>query len=61
LAVAIPYLPFAGWFNFVALPPFVMAGVLVITILYLLASEVTKRWFFGLENKRAVMTLKRSG
>jgi Mg2+-importing ATPase len=43
LAVAIPYLPFAGWFNFVAIPPFVMAGVLVITVLYLLASEATKR------------------
>ncbi len=61
LAVAIPYLPFAGWFNFIALPPFVMAGVLVITVLYLLASEATKRWFFATENKRPVMALKRSG
>ncbi|QND37795.1 magnesium-translocating P-type ATPase (plasmid) [Rhizobium leguminosarum bv. viciae] len=61
LAVAIPYLPFAGWFNFVVLPPFVMAGVLAITALYLSASEMTKRRFFARENKRTVMALKKTG
>ncbi|MGO7422332.1 cation transporting ATPase C-terminal domain-containing protein [Rhizobium ruizarguesonis] len=61
LAVAIPYLPFAGWFNFVVLPPFVMAGVLAITALYLSASEMTKRRFFARENKRTVMALNKTG
>ncbi|WP_160011179.1 magnesium-translocating P-type ATPase [Rhizobium sp. 18055] len=54
LAVATPYLPFAGWFGFVPLPPFVMAGILVITLLYLLASEATKQWFFKHEGRRQV-------
>ncbi|HHY48766.1 MAG TPA: magnesium-translocating P-type ATPase [Alphaproteobacteria bacterium] len=53
LAVAIPYLPFAGWLGFVPLPPFVMAGLLVITVLYLLASEATKHWFFKREQHGA--------
>lgn len=52
LALAIPFLPFASWFGFVPLPPFVMAGILVITVLYLLASEATKRWFFKREPRR---------
>ncbi|WP_246682391.1 magnesium-translocating P-type ATPase [Mesorhizobium sp. B3-2-1] len=46
VAVAIPYLPFAPWFGFVPLPLPVLAGLAVITALYLLASEATKRWFF---------------
>lgn len=53
LAIAVPYLPFVDWFGFVPLPPFVLAGLLVITVLYLLASELTKRWFFGREASRA--------
>ena len=53
LAIAVPYLPFAGWFGFVPLPPFVLAGLLLITVLYLLASEATKRWFFNREASRA--------
>lgn len=52
LAVAVPYLPFAGWFGFVPLPPFVMGGVLAITLLYLAASEMTKHWFFRREERR---------
>ncbi|GLK67336.1 magnesium-translocating P-type ATPase [Hansschlegelia plantiphila] len=53
LAVAIPYLPFADWFGFSPLSPFVMGGILVITVLYLLASEATKHWFFKRESRRA--------
>ncbi len=45
-AIAIPYLPFAQWFGFVALPLPVMAGIIAITLFYIVASEATKRWFF---------------
>jgi len=53
LAVIIPYLPAAGRLGFVPLPPMVMAGIAMITALYLLASEATKRWFFRYEQRRA--------
>ncbi|QDG94354.1 hypothetical protein NIBR502774_17410 (plasmid) [Rhizobium sp. NIBRBAC000502774] len=56
LAIAVSYLPFAGWLGFVPLPPFVLPGLLVITVLYLLASEATKRWLFGREASRAPAT-----
>jgi Mg2+-importing ATPase len=47
VAIMIPYLPFAAWFGFVPLPLPVLAGLVAITSLYLLASEATKRLFFG--------------
>ncbi|GEO86050.1 MULTISPECIES: magnesium-translocating P-type ATPase [Alphaproteobacteria] len=47
LALFVPYLPGAGWFGFVALPPHVLAGLGVITLLYLAASELAKHWFFS--------------
>lgn len=53
LAVAIPYLPGADWFGFVPLPLPVTAGLVAITIVYLAASEATKRWFFARERRRA--------
>ncbi|ESY89397.1 magnesium-translocating P-type ATPase [Mesorhizobium sp. LNHC209A00] len=64
IAIMIPYLPFAAWFGFVPLPLPVLAGLVAITALYLLASEATKRWFFGQENrnshrKRAGQTIER--
>ncbi|MER8492442.1 magnesium-translocating P-type ATPase [Mesorhizobium australicum] len=64
IAIMIPYLPFAAWFGFVPLPLPVLAGLFAITALYLLASEATKRWFFGQENrnshrKRAGHTIER--
>ncbi|KQV36676.1 magnesium-translocating P-type ATPase [Rhizobium sp. Root1204] len=49
LAVAIPYLPFADWFGFVPLPLSVMLGLVAITMMYLIVSEATKRWFFARE------------
>ncbi len=52
LALAIPYLPVAGWFGMAPLPLPVMAGLIGITLLYLLASEATKSAFFKSENKR---------
>ncbi len=52
LALAIPYLPGAGWFGFAPLPAPVMAGLITITLGYLAASEATKRWFFAREHPR---------
>ncbi|WP_044549325.1 magnesium-translocating P-type ATPase [Mesorhizobium japonicum] len=51
VAIMIPYLPFAAWFGFVPLPLPVLVGLVAITALYLLASEATKRWFFGQESR----------
>lgn len=50
--VAIPYLPAASWFGFVPMPLPLIAGLLIITALYIVVSELTKRWFFIRENRR---------
>ncbi|MBP2562464.1 Mg2+-importing ATPase [Neorhizobium galegae] len=52
VAFALPFLPIADWFSFVPLPASMMAGLVAISLLYLLASELTKRWFFRLEDHR---------
>jgi Mg2+-importing ATPase len=52
LALSVPYLPGADWFGFVPLPPGVLAGLAIITLLYLIASEVAKHWFFAHEHAR---------
>ncbi len=49
LAIAIPYLPGADWFGFVALPLPVVIGLMAITLAYLAASETVKHWFFARE------------
>jgi Mg2+-importing ATPase len=46
LALAIPYLPFAAALGFVPLPGAVVAVIVVITVLYVGATELQKRWFF---------------
>ncbi len=51
LAVAIPYLPGAARFGFVPLPAQIMAGLVVITLAYLAASEAIKSWFFSRERR----------
>ncbi|TJW09393.1 MAG: magnesium-translocating P-type ATPase [Mesorhizobium sp.] len=53
VAIVIPYMPFAAWFGFVPLPLPILAGLLAITALYLMASEATKRWFFGHESHQS--------
>jgi Mg2+-importing ATPase len=45
LAIALPWLPGGGWFEFVPLPAPVLAAVLGITLAYALASELAKRRF----------------
>ncbi len=54
LAIAIPYLPLAGWLGFVPLPLPTLGGIVAITCLYLIVSELTKRWFFGREHRKRV-------
>ena len=46
LALAIPYLPFAAALGFVPLPGAVVAVIVVITVLYVGATELLKRSFF---------------
>ncbi len=53
LALAIPYLPGSAWFGFVPLPAPIIAGLVAITLVYLAASEATKRWFFAREGRLA--------
>ncbi|HWA40611.1 MAG TPA: HAD-IC family P-type ATPase [Gemmatimonadales bacterium] len=48
LAVAIPYLPGAGVFGLRPLPAPVLAAVLGITLAYVVATEVQKRWYYRL-------------
>ena len=43
---AIPYLPFARLLGFVPLPGPLLLGVTAITLLYIVAAEVTKSWFY---------------
>jgi Mg2+-importing ATPase len=52
-AVAIPFLPGAGLIVFVPLPPEVLAGIAIITLCYLAASEAAKHWFFARERRHA--------
>ena len=52
-AIAIPYLPGAGWFGFVPLPASVVGGLIAITLAYLAVSEAMKRWFFARERRHA--------
>ena len=46
VAVAIPYLPGAGFFAFVPLPPAMLATLIGITILYVAAAEFGKRLIY---------------
>jgi Mg2+-importing ATPase len=43
---AIPYLPFARIFGFVPLPAALVVTLGAITCLYVVAAEITKRWFY---------------
>jgi Mg2+-importing ATPase len=52
LALAAPYLPFAGVFGFVPLPAGLLATLGAITLLYVGATELQKRWFYR-KNQRA--------
>jgi Mg2+-importing ATPase len=46
LTAGIPYLPVASVLGFVSLPGTLLATVVAITALYVLATELTKHWFY---------------
>lgn len=46
LAVSIPYLPFLDLLGFARLPATLLVTLLAITALYVIAAEMTKRWFY---------------
>jgi Mg2+-importing ATPase len=46
VAFAIPYAPFATVFGFVPLPPALVGTIAAITVLYVAATELQKKWFF---------------
>ena len=51
IALAVPYLPFAPMLGFVPLPGTLLAAIVAVTILYVLATEVQKHWFYRAERK----------
>ncbi|HXV30562.1 MAG TPA: magnesium-translocating P-type ATPase, partial [Sinorhizobium sp.] len=53
IAVALPYLPVAEWLGFVAISVSLLAGLLLISLLYLATSEVVKHLFFVSEHRAA--------
>ncbi|MBX5085746.1 magnesium-translocating P-type ATPase [Rhizobium lentis] len=49
---ALPFLPVARWFDFVPLPLSTIRGIVSISVMYLLSSELAKHWFFRREDQR---------
>jgi Mg2+-importing ATPase len=47
IALVIPYLPFISVFGFVPLPASLMLAMLGLTALYVLATELTKKYFYS--------------
>ncbi len=46
-----PYLPFSAWFGFVPLPAPLMLAMIGLTALYVVVTEVAKKYFYSrLEN-----------
>ena len=53
VALALPYLgPLTKRFGFVPLPLPVIGALLAIVVVYVLATEFTKHWFYKLKRKR---------
>jgi Mg2+-importing ATPase len=46
VALALPYAPFAGVFGFVPLPATLVAVIVGITLAYVAATELLKKWFY---------------
>jgi Mg2+-importing ATPase len=54
LTIVLPYLPFSSTFGFIPLPLPLMLTVLGLTLLYVAAAEVAKKYFYSrLENRNA--------
>ena len=46
ITLALPYSPLAGLLGFQPLPAIYLAGIAGIILAYLIAAELTKRWFY---------------
>jgi Mg2+-importing ATPase len=47
IALVLPYLPFSSIFGFVPLPAPLMLGMIGLTLAYVVAVEVAKKWFYA--------------
>ncbi|MEO6186636.1 MAG: magnesium-translocating P-type ATPase [Steroidobacteraceae bacterium] len=47
VTLVFPYLPWSGWFGFVPLPAPLMLAMIGLTLAYVCAVEVAKKWFYG--------------
>jgi Mg2+-importing ATPase len=47
VAFIIPYLPFSKWLGFVPLPAWLMLTLIGITLAYMVATEITKHYFYA--------------
>ncbi len=56
VAVILPYLPGAGFFDLVPLSPMTLSILILITLLYVASAEVGKRLFYGGRAKPPVST-----
>jgi P-type Mg2+ transporter len=54
IALVIPYLPFISVFGFIPLPPSLMLTMLGLTALYVVATELTKKYFYS-RGKNAII------
>jgi Mg2+-importing ATPase len=46
LAFTIPYLPLTDVFGFVPIPGTLLGTIVLITVAYVVATELQKRWFY---------------
>lgn len=47
VALALPYLPFSGAFGFVPLPAPLLLTMIGLTVVYVVAVEAGKKWFYA--------------
>jgi len=47
IALVLPYLPFSSIFGFVPLPAPLLLGMIVLTLAYVFAVELAKKWFYS--------------
>ena len=54
IALALPYLPFVSVFGFIPLPAPLMLAMVGLTVLYVVATEVAKKYFYSRIKNAAV-------
>ncbi|MBB3593490.1 Mg2+-importing ATPase [Rhizobium sp. BK529] len=61
VAIALPYLPFAGAFGFVPLPPLLLSGLIGISLAFAVILEIAKRFFFHRRSDKQASARRASG